>query len=63
MNVHAMRQLELVGRSGHALDNLSRRHVEVLDRLVQPADVAPLLLLPYFHAARVDHLGCIALGR
>ena len=40
VDVHRVRQPQLVGRLGDAADDLPRRDVEVIDGLVEPVDVA-----------------------
>ena len=52
VDVHRVRQPQLVGRARDAVDDLPRRHVEVIDRLVQAVDIAALMALPDFDAAR-----------
>ena len=63
VDVHGMRQAKLGRRLGDAADDLPRRDVEVIDRLVEAVDVAGLMALPDFDAARVHELRRVTLRR
>ena len=54
-----MWQAQLVRRVGHAHDDLPRRDVEMIDRLIQPMSI-PAAALPNFDAARIHDLRRIA---
>ena len=63
VDVHRVRQLELVDRLGHRSDDLPRRHAEVVDGRVEVVDVARRLVLPDLDAAGIDELGGVCLRR
>ena len=63
VDVHRMRQLQLVDRLGDRLDDLSRRHAEVVDGRIDGVDVAGRMALPDLDAAGIDELGGIRLRR
>ena len=63
VNMHRVRQLQLVDRLGDRLDDLTRRHSEVVDQRVDGLDVAGRPALPHLDAAGIDDLGGVRLRR
>jgi hypothetical protein len=58
VDVHGMRQPQLVDRARDVLDDLPRRDAEVRDVLVETVHIAARQLLPHLDAAGVDDLRC-----
>ena len=63
VDMHRVRQLQLVDRPGDGLDDLTGRHSEVIDERVDGLDVAGRPALPHLDTAGIDDLGGIRLRR
>ena len=57
VDVNRMWQAKFSGRLSHATDNLTGSDIEVVDRLIQTADVSRLMRLPDFDTTRVHQFG------
>ena len=56
VDVDRVRQSQPVDRVGHFADDLTRRHVKMVDHRIDSGNVARLMMFPHLDAARAFYL-------